>query len=69
MEVLVCFLALKNNRDTVMRLILAQSNKGLSILPVSSKQTVVSREFLELHSMTGTVETVFASSIARCDAF
>ena len=42
--------------------------KGLSILPLSNKQTVVSREFLELHSMTGTVETVFASSIARCDA-
>ena len=43
--------------------------KGLSILPVFSKQTNVSREFWELHSMTGTVETVFASSIARCDAF
>ena len=43
--------------------------KGLSILPKFSKQTNVSREFWELHSMTGTVETVFASSIARCEAF
>ena len=42
--------------------------KGLYILPVSSKQAVVSRDFLELYSMTGTVETVFASSIARYDA-
>ena len=41
--------------------------KGLSILPVQNKQTVVSREFWEFHSMTGTIETVFASSIARCD--
>ena len=46
-----------------------QIDKGLSILPVFSKQTNVSREFWELHNMTGTVETVFASSIARCDAF
>ena len=42
--------------------------KGLSILPVQNKQTIVSREFWELHSMAGIVETVFASSIARCDA-
>ena len=47
---------------------MSDNSKGLSILPVSSKQTVVSREFLELHSMTGTIETVFASSVARCDA-
>ena len=45
-----------------------QLGKGLSILPVQNKQTVVSSEFWEFSSMTGTIETVFASSNARCDA-
>ena len=58
---------LKSNFLLKLEKVLDPPFKGLSILPVPSKQTVVSREFWEFHSMAGTIETVFASSIARCD--
>ena len=64
-----CYYSLKTFIDVLLKISDYLIHKGLSILPVFSKQTNVSREFWELHSMTGTVETVFASSIARCDAF